>query len=120
MVGEVRARSSECPSLTGEMRKYIVDVITEKPAATARLRAERFSSSKSSVPTARPIPIIGPISGEISMAPIITAVELVFRPSEAMNMAKIRISMFGPRKVIPSRMDCSVSFWDSMYPLSEK
>jgi hypothetical protein len=32
---------------------------------------------------------MGPISGEISMAPIITAVEFTFRPIEAIKMAKI-------------------------------
>ncbi len=42
-------------------------------------------------PTESPTPMIGPISGEMSMAPIITAVEFTFNPNEAMNMANIRI-----------------------------
>jgi hypothetical protein len=33
---------------------------------------------------------MGPISGEISIAPMITAVELTFRPTEAMRMANTR------------------------------
>lgn len=41
------------------------------------------------MPIASPIPIIGPINGDISMAPIITAVELVLSPKDAMNMATI-------------------------------
>ena len=32
--------------------------------------------------------MIGPISGEINIAPIITAVEFVFKPSEATKVAK--------------------------------
>ena len=35
--------------------------------------------------------MIGPISGEMSIAPMMTAVELTFRPREAMKMAKMRI-----------------------------
>ena len=37
---------------------------------------------------ARPTPIIGPISGEINMAPMMTAGEFTFRPIEAIMMAK--------------------------------
>ena len=33
-----------------------------------------------------PIPSIGPISGEINIAPMTTAVELAFNPIEAMKM----------------------------------
>ena len=41
------------------------------------------------MPMARPIPIIGPISGDINMAPMITGIELVLSPRDAMNIAKI-------------------------------
>ena len=34
------------------------------------------------------MPTMGPISGEISMAPMITAVELTFSPTDAISMAK--------------------------------
>ncbi len=54
--------------------------------------------------------MMGPISGEMSMAPMITAVELVFRPSEAMKMARIRISMLVPLKETPSRIALSALF----------
>ncbi len=47
IVGDVRASSSDRPSLTGEIRKKSVDAITENSAATARLRAERLISAKS-------------------------------------------------------------------------
>ena len=58
--------------------------------------------------------MIGPIRGEMSMAPMMTAVEFTFRPSEAMKMAKIRIHKFAPLNSTPLRMDsmasCSLSF----------
>jgi hypothetical protein len=40
------------------------------------------------MPTPKPMPMIGPIKGEINIAPIITAVEFIFNPSEATKMAK--------------------------------
>ena len=73
------------------------------------MRNERFMRSKSWMPTARPMPMIGPMSGDMSMAPMITAVELVFSPSDAMNMATMRMRMFVPRNETPSRMVCSAS-----------
>ncbi len=53
--------------------------------------------------------MIGPISGEMSMAPIITAVELVLSPSDAMKIASTRITMLVPRNDTPSRIDASAS-----------
>ncbi|MFC2490661.1 MAG: glycoside hydrolase family 25 protein, partial [Prevotella sp.] len=46
------------------------------------------------------IPMIGPIKGEISMAPMITAVELTFNPKEAMKIAKINIHSCAPWKLM--------------------
>ena len=40
-----------------------------------------------------------PISGEISIAPMITAVEFMFRPMEAIRMARIRMHMLVPLMV---------------------
>ena len=91
MVGWVRASSSECPSATGEIRKNTVEAATEMAAAMSKLRPERLSRSKSVMPIARPMPMMGPISGEMSIAPMMTAVELVLRPSEATRMANTRI-----------------------------
>ena len=51
-----------------------------------------------------PIPLIGPINGEISIAPIITAVEFVFSPIEASMIAKIRIQRFVTLKLTPLSM----------------
>ncbi len=43
------------------------------------------------IPMENPIPRIGPIKGEISMAPITTAVELTFKPMEAIKIEKTKI-----------------------------
>jgi len=53
--------------------------------------------------------MIGPINGEINMAPIITAVELTFKPSEAIKMAKIRIHKLAPLNSTPFRIESTVS-----------
>ena len=50
----------------------------------------------SAVAMPRPISWMVPISGEISMAPMMTAVEFVLRPMEAIRMAKNRIDRFIP------------------------
>ena len=55
-----------------------------------------LNKSKSAIPRANPIPMIGPISGDMSMAPIMTAVELTFKPNEAMKMAKISTQRVAP------------------------
>ena len=47
-----------------------------------------------------PIPKTGPISGAISMAPITTAVALVFNPIEAIKMEQINTQAVAPRKGI--------------------
>ena len=66
-----------------------------------------FTRLKSLIPRPKPMPMIGPMSGEMSMAPIITATELVLRPKEATNIAKMRISSWEPRNETPDRMSCS-------------
>ena len=43
---------------------------------------------------AYPIPLMGPINGDINMAPIITAGELLIKPMEATNIEQIRIQIF--------------------------
>ena len=120
MVGDVRASSSLWWALTGDTRKYRHEVATLKSVAMNRLRNERFISSKSWMPTARPMPMMGPMSGEMSMAPIITAVELTLRPSEAMKMATMRMRMLMPRNDTPSRMDSSASAWGMRKPVRSK
>jgi hypothetical protein len=45
------------------------------------------------------MPLIGPIKGEMSIAPMITTVEFMFSPTEAIIKAKIRIHSLVPLKI---------------------
>ena len=47
------------------------------------------------------MPMMGPMSGEMSMAPMMTAVELTLRPSEAMKMANTSTQRLAPWKATP-------------------
>jgi hypothetical protein len=47
-----------------------------------------------------PTPKIGPIKGEINMAPITTAVEFAFKPIDATKTANIKIQAVAPLKVM--------------------
>ena len=105
----IGASNSERASFKGDNKKYNVDVNTLNIVAISKLRKAFLISSKSLIPTPRPIPIIGPISGEINMAPIITAVEFVFNPKDAINVAKINTHKFVPRNTIPLRIASTVS-----------
>ena len=44
----------------------------------------------------KPTPKIGPIKGEINIAPITTGIELVFSPIEATKIEQIRIQAVAP------------------------
>ena len=101
MVGLVRASSSVgFTSARGETMKNSVEATSEISTITSRFRPAALSRSKSLVPRAKPAPMIGPMSGEMSMAPIITAVEFTLRPTEAITMEKARIHTLVPRNQI--------------------
>ena len=109
MVGRVRASNSDCASLNGEIRKYKVDVIRLIITMMMKLRSDFFSKCSSKMPTERPMPMIGPMMGEINMAPMMTAVELTFSPTEATMMAKASTHRFMPRNSTPSEMYLTVA-----------
>ena len=48
------------------------------------------------MPNESPMPIIGPIRGEMSMAPIITAVEFTLSPIDAIKTEQTRIHTLAP------------------------
>ena len=58
---------------------------------TAKFLSASLTSAVSLVPRPRPNPRIGPITGEMSMAPMITGMELRLRPTDAMMIAHARI-----------------------------
>lgn len=74
-----------------------------------KLRSDFLSRSKSLIPRDNPTPMIGPMSGEISIAPMMTAAELTFSPSEAIIVAKISTQRFIPRNSTPRQIISTVS-----------
>ena len=50
------------------------------------------------MPRAKPDATIGPINGDINIAPMMTAVELTFSPIDAMKIAHTNIQKFAPEK----------------------
>ena len=63
--------------------------------------------------------IMLPIRGEISMAPIITAVEPTFRPTEAIMMAHIIMHILVPVILPPESTRSRISSWEAVSSCSE-
>jgi len=107
IVGVVRASNSYCSSLRGVIKKYKVEMGTEKNTGVAKFLIDFLSSTKSKRPIDKPMPSIGRISGEINRAPMITAVLLVFRPTDSIQMEQISIQRLMPLNstslVVPAR-----------------
>lgn len=96
MSGLVLDNSSEDSSLSGKNEKNKYAVRTLKTTITEKLRTDFLRVSKSLIAIDKPKPKIGPIRGEISIAPITTGIELAFKPTDATNIEQIRIQAFGP------------------------
>ena len=71
---------------------------------------ELFRVSMSFVEIDKPKPKIGPRSGEINIAPITTAVESAFKPTDAIKIEHIRIHAVVPRIEISFLMELIVPF----------
>ena len=72
---------------------------------TRKFSSESFTSLLSWMPSPKPKPRMGPITGEMSIAPIMTGMEFTFRPTDAMMIAQARMKTFGPLNAIFFRMD---------------
>ena len=57
-----------------------------------------------------------PISGDMSMAPIITAVEFIFNPMDAIKIASTRITRFVPLTTPALNILSSISSYDAVSP----
>ena len=105
IVGLVRASSSVGSArFSGDRRKKRQDAVRLIKTIVRRFLNDSFIRLMLFVPIDRPTPSIGPMTGEMSMAPIMTAVEFTFSPTDAMMMAKVRIHTFAPRNQIPLRI----------------
>ena len=67
-----------------------------KTIIVAKLINDFLNVSISLIAIDKPIPKIGPISGEINIAPITTAVELAFNPMDATKIEQIKIHAVAP------------------------
>ena len=67
-----------------------------------------FNVSKSFIAIDKPKPKIGPISGEISIAPITTGIELALRPIDATKIEQIKIQAVAPLIEISSLIEFKV------------
>ena len=92
IVGLVLAKSSVgFSSFSGDNKKYKVETIRQIITIINKLSAAFLRRVVSFTPKLYPIANIGPISGDINIAPIMTGIELTFSPTDAMTMAKARI-----------------------------
>ena len=94
--------------------KYMVLAIMLMATIMAKFLSASFRSGRSFVPIPNPSPRIGPIRGEINIAPIMTGIELRFNPTDAMTMAQVRMKTFWPLKKMPFLMEMladSMSIW---------
>ena len=97
IVGFVLASSSVGSSnVRGVTIKNNVDAIMLTTVIIHKFLNDLRKNSISLMPKAIPIPIIGPIMGEMSIAPIITGMEFTFRPTQAINTATNRIHTLAP------------------------
>ena len=83
----MRARISGVASFSGEIQMISTEASTDSSAPITRVVAAERKARGSRRATAMPMAMIGPISGEISIAPMITATEDCRRPSAAMPQA---------------------------------
>src|SRR5690606_25735803 len=100
--GAVRASNSDDSSLNGKNLKNKKAVRILRTTITAKFFKDLFRVSISFTAKEYPIPKIGPIRGEINMAPITTAVELAFKPTDAIKTEHIKIHDVCPLKSISS------------------
>jgi len=94
--GCVLESNSEDSSRRGKKEKNKYAVNTLKKTITEKLISDFLRVSKSLIAIDKPKPKIGPINGEISIAPITTGIELAFNPTEATNIEHTSIQALGP------------------------
>ena len=96
MSGFVRERSSEDSSLRGKKEKNKKAVKTLSKTIIIKFSVDFFNVSMSLIAIAIPKPNIGPIRGEINIAPITTGIELAFNPTDATKIEQINIHAVAP------------------------
>ena len=80
----MRARISLVAAFSGDSQTIRIEIASASPMPASRVSSDSRMLRRSKVARPMPRPMIGPISGEISMAPMITAAEFCSRPRVAM------------------------------------
>src|SRR5690625_5479203 len=93
IVGYVRAISSGVSLVNGDSLKYRNAVKTLKETITPRFIKDRRMVTTSFMSTETPMPTIGPIKGEISIAQITTTVILTFIPEYENTKDKVKYQL---------------------------
>ena len=88
--------SSDDSSFSGKKEKNKNAVKTLKNTITKKFNVDFFKVSISFIAIAKPKPSIGPINGEISIAPITTGMEFAFKPTDATKIEQINIQAVAP------------------------
>ena len=107
----------------GDIIKYMNDTKMLMATITSKFFNPSFKSVALLVPNPKPIPKIGPISGDMSIAPIITGIEFTLRPTEAIIIEKARIHTLGPLKYMLLFIFSAavvVSMWSDILAISFK
>ena len=94
--GSTLPKSSDVAVCNGKNLKNKKAVNKLSTNIVPKLISDFFSVSISFVAMERPTPKMGPIKGDISMAPITTAVELAFSPTEHTKIEQIKIHAVAP------------------------
>ena len=90
--------------MENEKLRSVQTIAGEKVHMTVELRLKDGYCSEPEFHLPNPSPVIGPIRGEISMAPMMTGMELTLSPTLAMMIATKRIYTLGPRNGIFERI----------------
>ena len=98
--GLVLLNNSAVSVLIGDTLKKINEANKLATTIIPKFLREVISALKSLEESAYPIPLIGPINGEISIAPMMTAVELLISPIEATMIEQIKIQILMALKEI--------------------
>ncbi len=107
--GWVRAKSSDDSCCSGKNKKKTVAVTALSSTITIKFCVADLIMSKSLMANPTPVPSTGPISGAISMAPITTAVESVFKPIQAIKTEHISTQAVAPLKGMSWRTASNVA-----------
>ena len=114
MEGLVLASSSEgFLRFSGLRMKKRVDAAILITTITRKFSIESLTSRLSRMPRPNPKPSIGPMTGDMSIAPMMTGMELTFNPTDAMMIAQARMNTLCPLNAMFFLIDRLATEWST-------